>query len=63
MMALKEVPMKEGEQLMFRAIELGEVVREIDATEQQKKEMTDEYNTRIKLLKKRMVKLAYEMKE
>lgn len=38
-MALKEVPLKEtvGEQMMFKSIELGEVVRQLKATEERKK--------------------------
>lgn len=63
-MALKEVPLKEGgEQIMFKSIELGEVVRELKAQEEEKKEINDDLNGRIKLLKKRMYRLAAEMKE
>ena len=61
-MPLKEVSLNEGEQLRFKAIELGEVVRELAAQEAEKKEINEEYNGRIKLLRKRMFKLAAEMK-
>lgn len=62
-MALKEIPAtKEGEQLLFQSIELGEVVRELKRQEFEKKEIDEDYNSRIKALKKRMYKLAAEMK-
>lgn len=62
-MALKEVAIGGNEQLVFKSIELGEVVRELYAVENEKKEINEEYNSRIKILKKRMYKLAAEMKE
>ena len=62
-MALKEIPAtKEGEQLLFQSIELGEVVRELQRQEFEKKEIDEDYTGRIKALKKRMYKLAAEMK-
>ena len=62
-MTLKEIPVKEGEQLVFRSIELAEKVRALDRIEQEKKEANEEWAAQIKLLKKAIVKLAYEMKE
>lgn len=63
-MAIREISLegKNGEQLIFKAVELGEVVRELAAQEAEKKELNEEYNGRIKLLKKRMFKLGAEMK-
>jgi len=52
-MALKEIPLRDGEQqLMFKSIELGEVVRELKATEDEKKEINEDLNGRIKLAQK-----------
>lgn len=62
-MALKGVSVGGNEQLVFKSIELGEVVRELCVQENEKKEINEEYNARIKALKKRMYKLAAEMKE
>lgn len=61
-MTLKELPKENQEQLTFKAFELAEVVRELDSVEVQKKEANEEWNTQIKALKKRMVKLAYACK-
>ena len=62
-MAIKEVAIKEGEQMMFKSIELGEVVRQLKATEERKSEINEELNGEIKMLKARMYRLAAEMKE
>ena len=64
-MAIKEMTggTKDPEQLTFKAFELAEVVREIDSVETQKKEANEEWNIQLKALKKRMVKLAYEVKK
>ena len=64
-MALKEMTggTKDPEQLTFKAFELAEVVREIDSVEVQKKEANEDWNMQLKALKKRMVKLAYEVKK
>ena len=61
-MGLKELPKENQEQLTFKAFELAEVVRELDNIEVQKKEANEEWTAQIKILKKRMVKLAYECK-
>lgn len=61
-MALKEIPLKEGEQLMFAAVELGEVVREVASIEFAKKEANEEWNIQLKALKKRMFGIAASMK-
>ena len=61
-MALKEIPLKAGEQLMIPAIELGEVVREIERVEIIKKEANEDWNTQLKALKKSMFRLAREMR-
>ena len=61
-MSLKELPVKDREQLTFKAFELAEIVRELDSVEVQKKEANEEWNTQIKALKKRMVRLANECK-
>ena len=55
--------MKDGEQLMFKSIELGEVVRELAAQELEKKEANEEFNAQIKALRERMFKLAAEMEK
>ena len=62
-MTLREIPAKEGEQLVFRSMELAEKVRALDGIEREKKEANEEWTVQIKLLKKAIVKLAYEMKE
>ena len=62
-MALREIPTKDPEQLTFKAFELAEVVREIDGIETQKKEANEEWTAQIKALKRRMVKLAYEVQK
>ena len=62
-MTLKELPTENREQLTFKAFELAEVVRELDNVETQKKEANEEWNVEIKALKKRMVKLAYEVQK
>lgn len=62
MAMLKEIPIGDREQLMLPAIELGEVVREIGRIEIQKKEANEDWNIELKALKKRMFKLADEMK-
>ena len=54
---------KDPEQLTFKAFELAEVVREIDSVETEKKEANENWAAQLKLLKKRMVKLAYECKQ
>lgn len=60
-MALKEMPLKTGEQLTFVAIELGETVREIERIEIAKKEANEEWAIELKALKKRMFKLAHSL--
>ena len=62
-MGLKEMPAKDGEQLTFKGFELAEVVRALDDVEIQKKEANEEWNVEIKALKKKMIRLAREMKE
>lgn len=64
-MALKEMTggMKDPEQLTFKAFELAEVVRALDLVEAQKKEANENWNIEIKALKKRMIRLANEIKE
>ena len=62
-MGLKELPPKDAEQLTFKAFELAEVVRELDSVETQKKEANEEWTAQIKALKKRMIKLANEVKQ
>lgn len=64
-MALREIPLDQkenGEQLMFKSMELAELVRALDGVEMQKKEANEDFNIQIKAYKKRIVKLAYEMK-
>jgi hypothetical protein len=61
-MALKEITIGDGEQLMIPAIELGQVVREIASVEFQKREANADWNIQLKMLKKRMFKLAEDMK-
>lgn len=51
------------EQLEFPGIKLGELVRELIALQEQKKETNDEFNTEIKALQKKIKKIAYEMAE
>ena len=62
-MTLKELPTENNEQLTFKAFELAETVRELDNVETRKKEANEEWNVEIKALKKRMVKLAYEVQK
>ena len=64
-MALKEMPSgtKDPEQLTFKAFELAEAIRDMIGVETAKKEANEEWNIQLKALKKRMVKLAYEVKD
>lgn len=64
-MTLREVPLDQanGEQLVFKSIELAECIRQLDSIEVQKKEANDEWNVQIKAYRKKILKLAYEMKE
>lgn len=57
-----EIKKGEPEQLTLLGFQLAELVRELDAQEEEKKEAMDEFNTRIKSLKKSIRKLAYELR-
>lgn len=63
-MALKELLQKNNQQdqPMFPGFELAEVVRELARVEAAKRERNEEWNIEIKSLKKRMFRLADEMK-
>jgi hypothetical protein len=52
---------KSMEQLEFPGIKLGELVRELIAVQEQKKEANEEFNADIKSLQKQIKKIAYEM--
>lgn len=61
-MALKEVPLNDGpEQLSFKAFELAEMVAELIHTEAEKKDVNEDFNHRIKALKKSVVRLSAEI--
>lgn len=51
----------EGEQLEFKAFRLADCVRDLLAIEYEKKEATEEWNIRIKALKKEIAKLSAEI--
>ena len=57
-MALKEIPMKSGEQLVFSAIEMCDLVNRIGAIELEKQLMNRDWNEELKMLKRRLFKLA-----
>jgi len=61
-MSLREIPIGDREQLMLPAIELGEVVREINSIGIAKKAANEEWTIQLKALQKRMFKLADDMK-
>lgn len=52
---------KSQEQLEFPGIKLGELVRELIAIKDQKKEANDEFNTEIKAIEKQIKKIAFDM--
>lgn len=62
-MPIRSIPLDKegGTQLMFTAVELGEVVREIGAVEFAKKEANEEWTAQLKALKKRMFALAAKL--
>ena len=61
-MTLKEIPQgAAGEQLTFKGIELGELVRALNDVETEKKQQNEEWLVQIKAYKKRILKLAMEM--
>lgn len=61
-MALKEVPLNDGpEQLSFKAFELADLVAEMLRTEAEKKLANEDFNDRLKALKKSISKLSIEI--
>ena len=62
-MALREVSLEGPEQLSFKAFELAEAVAELIQVEAQKKDANEDFNIRIKALKKNIVRLSGEIKE
>jgi hypothetical protein len=61
-MPIKEIPQgAAGEQLTFKGIELGELVRALNDVETEKKQQNEEWGVQIKAYRKRILKLAMEM--
>ena len=60
-MALKEISRIEPEQLSFKAFELASMVASLLHTEAEKKEVTDDFNDRIKAIKKSIARLSAEI--
>ena len=61
-MALKEMSLdKQPEQLTFKTFELASLVAELLSTEAQKKEANEDFNTRIKALKKSIARTSSEI--
>ena len=60
-MALKEIPLNEGNQLTFKAFELAELVANLLRTKAAKAEANEEFNLQIKALEKHIYKLSAEI--
>lgn len=60
-MALKEIPLHQPEQLSFKAFELAAMVASLLATEAEKKDVIEDFNDRIKAIKKSIAKLSAEI--
>lgn len=61
-MALKEINLSNApEQLTFKAFELASLVAELLSTEAEKKDANEEFNARIKALKKSIAKASAEI--
>lgn len=60
-MALKELRVETEGQLEFNAFRLADCVRDLLAVETEKKEANEEWNQRIKALKKSIAKLSGEI--
>lgn len=60
-MALKEFPLHQPEQLSFKAFELAGMIASLLATEAEKKYVMEDFNDRIKAIKKSIARLSAEI--